>query len=446
MWVSEADWQPSTSFPEPLVPPSVDPDSGPTVQVCVSQAWVPYIIGALLQLVQPVIWDVPDEATLQLTIERATDLMAMFANGDQCMQLRLDGATCQLQESVDGGGTWTVVPGWDTSFDGCVKAHIPPQVPPNPNNTANHDEACNLAGFIASEIIHKVVSQSIAGFNTSQKEADLAAQIMGTFGFAFPISNLFVQGFDSFYKFYTSASIADFQAADGDPSLWSAITCAIYSAITNDGFVTGANLPTVISNICGLTYAHPDVIAAICAFASGLGLANWQAMQVVGAIDQVDCTACGLHCFAWPWHTTASFTLLYGSYIGGQGYEALNCPTPTCNAACNLLELSGTLVSPVSIYELDVLVQHSGPNSQDPTVERAIFLTLGGTTVRTIEIPDVAYGSPTWVRLQFPDTSADGIVLEWVEDFSGIGAVLGGMEMRFTGSNPFGSSPCTEFP
>lgn len=446
MWVAEPGWQPATSFPEPLVPPMVDPDALPTVQVCVNEQWVPYIIGALLQLVQPVIWDVADVATLQLTIERATDLMALFANGDRCMQLRFDGATCQLQQSVDGGATWVEVPGWQENFDSCVKAHIPAQQPPNPNGVANHDMACNLAGYIASEILHKVVSESIAAFNASVKEADAATTIMGTFSFAFPITALFVTGFDAFYKFFSAGTIADFQAADGDPSLWSALTCAIYDAITNDGFVTGANLSTVVSNICGLTYAHPDVVAALCAFAGGLGLANWQAMQVVGAINQVDCSGCGLHCFAWPWHTTASFTLLYGGYLAGQGYEALNCPVPTCNAACNLLELSGTLVSPVSIYELDLLVQHSGPNSQDPTVERAIYLTLGGSTVRTIEIPDGAYGAPTWIRLQFPDTSADGIILEWVEDFSGVGAVLGGLEMRFTGANPFSSSPCAEFP
>lgn len=66
------------SFPRPIPLPLVDPDSAPTISVAVSCAWLPYIRGALSQLVQQYTWpqDVPSEVLLAQ--QRAMTLIAMF--------------------------------------------------------------------------------------------------------------------------------------------------------------------------------------------------------------------------------------------------------------------------------------------------------------------------------------------------------------------------------
>lgn len=100
--------RPTSSFNEPVQPPDVDPDSEPTVQVCFSEAWLPYVLGALSQLQLQTTWiGEPDD--ILLAQGRATNLNGLFVN-----------PICALEETVDA-------PYWDDETDVDAEEPIPIQ-------------------------------------------------------------------------------------------------------------------------------------------------------------------------------------------------------------------------------------------------------------------------------------------------------------------------------
>lgn len=72
---------PTGTFKKPVLPPTVDPGASPTRTFTISCQWLPYIRGALQQLLLQSTWDVPDEAGLILAQARAWTLISMF---DEC--------------------------------------------------------------------------------------------------------------------------------------------------------------------------------------------------------------------------------------------------------------------------------------------------------------------------------------------------------------------------
>lgn len=89
---------PLPSFPQPVEPPSVDPDEGEQTAVCFSVAWLPYVLGALRQLWQATTWR-GTEAEVLLAQERSNLLMDMIANPVNC------------------GTSGVPTPYWDTDTD-----------------------------------------------------------------------------------------------------------------------------------------------------------------------------------------------------------------------------------------------------------------------------------------------------------------------------------------
>lgn len=65
------------SFAFPVVPPTVDADSSPGLTLTVACAWLPYIRGALYQLLLQATWDT-DAAGLALTQARVWNLIDLF--------------------------------------------------------------------------------------------------------------------------------------------------------------------------------------------------------------------------------------------------------------------------------------------------------------------------------------------------------------------------------
>ena len=65
------------SFQTPVLPPATDPDAAPTKNFAINCSWLPFIRGALLQLVLQASWKA-DEPLLTLTQERAMTLISMF--------------------------------------------------------------------------------------------------------------------------------------------------------------------------------------------------------------------------------------------------------------------------------------------------------------------------------------------------------------------------------
>lgn len=72
------------SFTQQVAAPSTDPGSGPLICVHFNQEWLPVVLGALLQLTQPLSWAEDDPDTLNTILGRATALMNLFSMAELC--------------------------------------------------------------------------------------------------------------------------------------------------------------------------------------------------------------------------------------------------------------------------------------------------------------------------------------------------------------------------
>ena len=80
MW-KDSEWAVQQgSYINPVVPPATDACDPPTVSVCINQAWIPYICGALSQLAQPTTWIVGSRAELLDVLEDLDDTQGVFHN------------------------------------------------------------------------------------------------------------------------------------------------------------------------------------------------------------------------------------------------------------------------------------------------------------------------------------------------------------------------------
>lgn len=98
---------PVPSFVSPITPPTVDPDnSGSLVSIHVASEWLPYIVGALHQLVQQSTWlGTTDEQ--YLAIQRSYDLMAMVGNAmPGILDVRQNTVNPSILEKTFDNATW----------------------------------------------------------------------------------------------------------------------------------------------------------------------------------------------------------------------------------------------------------------------------------------------------------------------------------------------------
>ena len=115
---------PLASFIFPVTGPTALPADSPTVCVPINVAWLPFVVGAVAQLLQPQTWNGVG-VSIQEMQARATDLLAQFINADPCVQFAIRFVSgCALQTSLDGGTTWTTVPGWLENFPACVEHYV----------------------------------------------------------------------------------------------------------------------------------------------------------------------------------------------------------------------------------------------------------------------------------------------------------------------------------
>ena len=84
------------SFPHPVPPPV--PDAEPEVVACIPNAWMPYVLGALQQLIEPTTWQGTDEEIQDAQADAAT-LIASIAN-----------PTCAVAGDIQ-------TPFWDSATD-----------------------------------------------------------------------------------------------------------------------------------------------------------------------------------------------------------------------------------------------------------------------------------------------------------------------------------------
>ncbi len=425
------------SFNARVSPPLLGPFDGTLVSLpCVNPDWLRILLGAVDQLRNPSSWFGLTPSQVVTVLGQVEDLRSALSLGGPCMlcpELRLQ--DCVLQISCDAGATWTDVSGWSAGFGSCVQLAGPGPVPPNPGGKTNPQRACDIAGYISQEIIKDVIQKAINAYNTSLTQLEFGLLIFDTIAFAFPITAIAVDVFAAFYVELTSLTIADFTSSVSDPALFSDLTCAIYSAIAATGYITAANLPNVIANVCAISYPHPSVISAICAFMTNIGLANLRAMQNVGALDVVDCTSCGTWCYEWDGSTgnTPAWSFLdhpyapivLGQYTPGVGFT----PDPLQPNQVFM----GIGLTPTYITDMEITTSRGSQNLGGAShIEIVGYATVGidpPIGVHTLTFPvNTTVGH---IRLNL--ASAAGFVLP-----QNITKVL----IRGVGSNPFGSSNC----
>lgn len=139
MWDPEARYA-RTSYREPLPDPGTDLVSATQVSCLFPATAIPYVIGSLLQLLQPPAWAITDRSRLLEVLGQVNDLILIFGTAGPPMQLQLSAAGV-LQTSNDGGATWTDVSGWVDNLPDTVRrlqARVlmePDTYPPVPQET-----------------------------------------------------------------------------------------------------------------------------------------------------------------------------------------------------------------------------------------------------------------------------------------------------------------------
>jgi hypothetical protein len=440
-------WQPTGSFHKPLPTPVHGPAGGTLVQLpCINQEWVLLLMGCLSQLQNPLIWGSIADSIRDQVLSWVTQLQEMMWSGMDVpccnVQMRLT-SECLLQFSVDGGTTWSTVTNWSTNFCTCVQSCIVSPVPPIPPGPSVNQHACNIAGFLATDIIKVAMEKIVAYVGTTTQEVQFATDVLGTIGFAFPITYAASIAFKDWYNSVVGQVLAQVEAARDDATLWSLVTCAIYNAIKNDGHVTAGNFAAVHANLAAMSYTYAWVPSVIAAWWNDLGLTNVQAAQNVGAFDVVDCSGCGIWCLEYDFSVSAQgwqkFAGTAGAYVpGAPGYW-----TSQDAGGFQQLNIYLDLSAPVVINEMTAIIEVGGAAAGGTTREFALrnvshtVLATAAYSSGIISPPGVVTGAFANVNAQeinfiYQSTGADNFPM-----------TVRKIQVKGPGPNPFGLDDCT---
>jgi hypothetical protein len=441
-------WGQQGSFITKIFPPSDGPMGGTLIQLpCINQDWLLPLMGAIDQLRNPSVWNVLTDLDMDGVLGWVTQLQEMMWSGmdvpccNVTMRLTSD---CVLQFSTDGGSIWSDVTDWSTNLSGCIQVNLPGPVPPNPGGLPNDQHACNISGYMAQEIIQQAIKIAVTAYNDTLDLIGFGTSVMNSIGWAFPITALAWDAFAAVYSYFTSLTIAEFTTASTDPILWSDVTCAIYNAIKAAGYVTDANLPTLISNVCAISYVPTVVVSALCDFVTKAGLGNIRAWQDAGAYDDVDCSGCGEWCYLWdlrlasaPWvpqygsgtdgHYVAS-TGFVGDVDTGGGFTKMEC------------DIIYTFTGATSVSKIEMEIFSSAADTH--TNCHIQYHSAGTWYTDAFSIPASPSGI---VHLTFvAHNPVDAVALRASQDGSSAGwPVITKVKMLGNGSNPFGVTNCT---
>lgn len=449
----QLNWQQQGCYEQGSIPPVVEPDAGTQVWLGpVAREWLPWICGSLDQMRNPSSWIVADETAMYNTLRRVDTLLGLVCgNGGSQNPVMLRLENCVLQTSSDGGATWVDVSGWTTTFADCVRTALPPPPPPlGPGPIQQH--ACNLAGYLATEIVRKSLQSFIDSRNANvsllQAAANLSSILLAE---ALPYANLFIQLVNDVYPLVTMAQVGQFQTAVNDPLLWSEVTCAIFNAIKNQGAITDGNYGTLVANVCAIVYAPGFIVPAICTFLTDLGSVNARALQVAGALDTVDCGGCSNWCHKFDFRLGAQGWVLNpdgftnkGVYVGGAGWEStletVFCPGDPFRSIEILFNLPSAMV--INRVELEVTCPDAAGVISCISQHRQLNLLLAGALVSAnVQEMDVHPACEANGGVIAPVT-ADQYGITWLTAGPGSPDIICSATLGGPGINPFGADNC----
>lgn len=250
MWDPKPFVQQRPVFARPLQAPTAGPCDPPMACVQINQAYIPFIAGAMSVLVQRSSWLAATEDDLQAILSNMTQAIEVIGTAVQCNSIPAIGPGGSLQ-------------------------------------------ACNISGYIAQIVIRQSMLQAIHDIQDGYDVLNYGLRVMQFIPGAGGIFGEILSALAGLYTAITSGTLADYQTGAADDALWSMVTCAIYNAIAADAQVTTANYPTVVANVCAISYSLPDVTTAICDYITNIGAAGLQGIQPQGAMASYDCSLCG---------------------------------------------------------------------------------------------------------------------------------------------------------
>lgn len=307
-------------------PPSTGPFDGTLVALpCLNPDWLRIVLGALDVLRNPSNWAPVDESSLLTVLQRVDELKGVLSLGGACVNpvvsLSLD--SCVLNAHLADGSTIVPVTGWEANFCSCVRGCIP-QPPSNPKGTPTDQLACNIAGFLATEIIQVACQKAITYAQLESQLVLYSVSLSNELAFLFPLVNVATNAFAEFFIPYISGVIGHYESAASDDVYWARVTCAIFGAIRAVGYPDQSNYAAIEAAVCATSSGFGDVDASVCALINNIGWQNLEGAAQSGALDDVDCAGCGTWCHEWDFTTSsAGWAPVLGSevYVPGVGWQ-----------------------------------------------------------------------------------------------------------------------------
>jgi len=320
------------SFVSPVPAPNSEPDISPFVCIQFAEAWLPYVLGSLFQLVQPSAYE-PGSTGYADAVAQAQGLMAIFSEAGGCADMlafQCDPTTGDPQYSTDGGVTWTDLPGCFIGPEGPQGPQGPtgatggftPGTPIAQPGQTTPQLACSIAGYLATQLIQSSLASVVSAISGAQTVLSFVTGLVALIPGVDVVFVAVTAAGSALFDVVFHGTLTDYEDALTDSTLWSDVACAIYDAIITDGYVTDANFPDILTNLAAISYAHADVVTAIHDYVQDMGATGLEAVQIPGALAVVDCGGCGTWCYEWdlttslgPWVPVVG----RGTWVSGVG-------------------------------------------------------------------------------------------------------------------------------
>jgi len=311
---------------------------------------------------------------------------------------------------------------------GCTGCSPPP--PPNPQGATTDQQGCNLAAFLAEDVIRAALNSMISGYNDGLTIVAIAELIFGLIAGITVIGGLVLAATFGMIRAFASGLIGALTAAEADNTLWTDITCVIYNCIRADGHVTNANFGCISSGIRAITYSNMDALNAIADYVDTLGAAGLEQAQQVGVLNVADCTACDSWCHTW---SSAADPLNDGwsAYAGFASFNGTSWVDVANGSGTRSLYIQFTLAHAATITS--IAVAGTFPSGFDHTDQIRLYTGAVGTTT-LVDQSDV-----NWSGSASPSAGAT-ILLSG--QLPSTGAAYSAVTIRGTGTNPFGANNC----
>jgi hypothetical protein len=310
-----------------------------------------------------------------------------------------------------------------------------PAIPPNPAGLSTSTQACNTAGYLATDIIRASLSKVVADYNAGQTEVNIVLGLASLIPGLGLVADIAIGAGVILNNALAGAGTGPYTTALGDSTLWARVTCAIYVAISGVGYVDASNFATVAGALGAVSYADAGVISTLVAYWNSLGLTGVQAAQAAGALYTADCSGCG---WCYHWDLTAGqggWSVLYGvgHYEAGVGFVA------DSGGSSEGIYMGRSDIPAQALASIALTMTHP---TDTATPESDIELHHAGATSGVIYFAPANSAAPQTVTLDLSASIADFVQIYLHPAGTTARVIITGITLRGSGANPFGPNNC----